>query len=83
MDRPPVKRIGEFGHLKDAFILPGYRRRGIAKKLANELIKWFKSKKVEKIEFVEIEADIRNEIGVKTWKSLGFKPFMIKMKRKL
>lgn len=77
--RPPIMKVVKFGHLKDTFVLPGYRRRGIGKILAKELMKWFESKEVE---FVELESDIRNKIGVKAWKSLGFKPFMVKMKKK-
>lgn len=76
--RPPIMKVGKFGHLRDAFILKEYRNRGIGKKLTKELMKWFKFKRIE---FVELEVDFRNEIGLKTWKGLGFKSFMIKMKK--
>jgi len=76
--RPPVMKVKKFGHLGDAFILKKYRKRGIGGKLTKELMKWFKSKRVE---FVELEVDVRNKIGLKSWKRLGFKSFMIKMKK--
>ena len=76
--RPPVMEVKKFGHLGDAFILKKYRKQGIGKKLTKELMKWFKSKRVK---FVELEADIRNETAMKSWESLGFKSFMVKMKK--
>jgi len=76
--RPPIMKVRKFGHLGDAFILKKYRKQGVGKKLTEELMKWFKSKKIE---FVELEVDVRNKIGLKSWKRLGFKPFMTKMKK--
>jgi len=77
-ERPPIMEVKKFGHLGDAFILKEYRKRGVGKKLTKELMKWFKSKRVK---FVELEVDVRNEIGLKSWERLGFKSFMTKMKK--
>jgi len=76
--RPPVLKVGKFGHLNDAFVLKKYRNQGIGKRLTEEFMQWFKSKKIK---IVELEVDVRNKIGLKAWGSLGFKPFMKKMKQ--
>lgn len=79
-NRPPIMEGKKYGHLGDAFILREYRNGGLGGKLTKELIKWFKSKGVK---FVELEVDMRNETGLNFWKRLGFKPFMVKARKKL
>jgi ribosomal protein S18 acetylase RimI-like enzyme len=78
--RPPNFKMGKVGHLYDAYVLPAYRKRGMAKKLVAELFKWFKSKGMT---YVSLETDIRNKVGLAAWKRLKFKEFMVNMKRKL
>ncbi len=72
-----AKRIG---HITDAFVAARYRRSGIGMKMLTELIEWFRA---QKIKHVELSVDARNEIGVKAWHTLGFKVFMLRMRRDL
>jgi len=78
--RPPIFKIEKCGKVDSTFVLKQYRRRGIGKKLIDELIKWFKSKGIE---YVELEVDTRNKIALKAWKKFKFKRFLIKKKKKI
>jgi GNAT superfamily N-acetyltransferase len=78
--RPPVYVVRNIGGLSDMFILSDYRKSGVGKRFFDELIKWFKSKKVK---YIELSVDARNEIGKKAWDKYGFKDFHFKKKLKL
>jgi len=76
---PPILQIEEFGHLSDTFVKEEYRRKRIGEKLTYELLEWFKSKGIKR---VELSVDVRNKIGVSAWTKFGFEPFHYRMKKK-
>jgi len=77
---PPIFQTEEFGHLSDTFVKEGYRRKRIGEKLTHELLEWFKSKRIKR---VELSVDVRNKIGVSAWTKFGFEPFHYRMKKNL
>jgi len=78
--RPPVFKIQKIGQVSDVFVERNYRKSGIAKQFLDELFKWFK---VKKIEYVEISAHIKNNIGKKAWERSGFSDFMMRQRVKV
>lgn len=58
------------GYFCDCFVERTYRGRGIGKKLAEALIKWFKENGVE---CVETDVYANNQVSLRMFTSLGFK----------
>jgi ribosomal protein S18 acetylase RimI-like enzyme len=54
-----------------------FRRKGIGKLLFEELLNWFRKRKVK---FVEVEVDSRNKIGIEAYKKYGFFEFHKRMR---
>ena len=67
----------ELGSVYEIFVKEKYRESGIARKLLETLVKWFKSRKIKTIEVV---VDFRNKKAIKAWEHLGFGEFQKKMK---
>jgi ribosomal protein S18 acetylase RimI-like enzyme len=68
------------GHIGSAFILPEYRRKGIAKLMFQEIVNWFKEKGAK---MVDLSVDGRNLEGLRVWEGLGFKEYAKKMKMEI
>jgi len=62
------------GHVGTVYVERAYRKKGIAKKLLDELIRWFKSKNVDAIDGYFLN---KNKIAKKVWHKLGFKDVMV------
>lgn len=77
---PPVYQIEEFGHLLGTFVKEEYRRKRIGEKLTHEMLEWFESKGIKR---VELSVDVRNKIGVSAWTKYGFEPLHYRMKKNL
>ena len=60
-----------YGHIYDLFVDPAQRNRGVGESLVNEALAWFRSRRVEK---VDLYAHMRNEMGLRFWKKMGFEP---------
>lgn len=67
------------GYLSDIFITNKYRGKGIADIVWNELLKWFKLKKVS---FLQLNVFINNEPAIKVYKKWGFRPYTMIMSQK-
>ena len=67
------------GYCDDLFVLPKYRSMGVGRKLLTKLLKWFKSKKIK---YFEIDVYSNNEIAVKAYRSLGFRDYILKMRKR-
>jgi GNAT superfamily N-acetyltransferase len=63
-----VLKLQRVGFVSDAFVEEAYRRKGIARKLFKALMDWFERKGLE---WVELQVDSRNEVGVRVWERLG------------
>lgn len=68
------------GYISNLYILPKYRRKGIAKKLVRELIEWFKSHNIKNL---RLEVYSKNKPALNIYDKLGFKEYAIKMKKDL
>jgi diamine N-acetyltransferase len=73
----PVTIALQIGHIADAFLLPDFRGKGIAKEAILKIIDWFKEKGIK---FADLNVDSRNVEGIRAWESLGFKDYMKKMR---
>lgn len=68
------------GFINQAYLKPDYQGLGVGKKLLDEYITWFKSRKLN---FVELHVDSRNIQGHKAWSKMGFKEYLKRMRRKI
>jgi ribosomal protein S18 acetylase RimI-like enzyme len=70
----PVYKERKLGIISDAYVQEGRRKRGVANKMFDVALKWFKKNKVKT---VELRVATINPDAQAVWKSLGFAPFMI------
>jgi len=75
-----LSAMNKIGHLGSVYVEKPYRRKGITKKLLKEIIKWFKSKKLEYMDIYYLD---KNNIAKKTWHKLGFKDSLIYSVKKI
>jgi ribosomal protein S18 acetylase RimI-like enzyme len=75
-----IRRLPKKGHISNLFIEPTHRKKGLASKLANELLNWFKT---EGIEDVHLGAALQNDPALQMFKKLGFQEYAIEMKKSL
>lgn len=68
------------GNLEIIFVSKNFRRKGIAIKLINSLLKILRSKKCKKI---RLEANLKNKNAIRLYQKLGFKPFKFVMQKEL
>ena len=74
---PPYCKENKIGVIHRAYIKENFRRKGIGKLLVEELLKWFRKRKIK---FVEVEVDSRNKIGIEAYKKYGFFEFHKRMR---
>lgn len=71
--RPKIYKVTEVGFISDIYVLPEYRRQGVAKLLFKPILRWLKSKKLK---YVNLFAVTENEVALKVWKKFKFKEFL-------
>ena len=74
-----VKNQGPFkekwiGIIHDAFIKEGHRRKGIASRMTDEALAWFRENDVS---VVQVGMAANNAIAKQVWAKLGFEPHLI------
>lgn len=74
---PAMFKIKRTGTLEYMFVKEGFRKQGIGKIFFEELLKWFKKKKIE---YVIISVHSKNNIGKDFWKKNGFEEFISKQR---
>jgi len=79
-DQHPSAEIRKIGHIGAVYVIPAYRRRGIASALMKEALKWLKEHKVE---YADLNVDVQNATAVAAWKAMGFKPHQCNLTKKL
>lgn len=70
----------KIGYIYTVIINDEHRGKGVGKKILDELMKWFKNKKIKNI---ELEVDARNKLGIDFWKNNNFFIYRLKMRRDL
>ena len=67
--KPPGFKLKKYGHILGASVAPEFRRKGIGTKLYLEIIAWFYSRGIDRI---EVNALTNNEISTSFWQKMGF-----------
>jgi ribosomal protein S18 acetylase RimI-like enzyme len=73
-------KLGRFGYVHDMAVTTSYRRRGIGEKMFGEIIKWFCSRNIDRI---ELEIATKNQVAHSFWKKHGFTDYMRKLYRQI
>ena len=68
------------GFIADLFVLPAYRRRGIARRLVAALNAWFAEQGMRIVEWNVAAANVE---GLRFWQALGGQPIMVQMRAPL
>jgi len=72
----PVFRNGQKGLISEVGILGGTDRIPLARQMVNDLLAWFESKGMHR---VEVNADIRNSQSINLWHEMGFEDHSIQL----
>lgn len=64
------------GHLFSVYVRPQFRRRGVAEKMLNEIMKWFKEKKID---YLTLERWDHNKIAASLYRKLGYRDRLVSM----
>lgn len=64
-----VINLGRYGALDTMAVTEGYRRKGVGEAMLTEILDWFRSKNVDR---VELEVLSKNDVGYSFWKKHGF-----------
>ncbi len=73
-ERPPIYEKRKVGYLSNIFVDEPHRRRHVGKRLYRGIEGWFMSNKVD---FIEIRADARNQAALKSFKKYGLKELSV------
>ncbi len=76
----PISIVRKVGYINGAFVLPGYRRLGVMKKLESMLLEYFKR---QGLSYIELNVITGNLLGKRSWESLGYKTFREQMRKKI
>ena len=76
----PISIVRKVGYINGAFVLPGYRRQGVMKKLESMLLEYFKR---QGLSYIELNVITGNLLGKRSWESLGYKTFREQMRKKI
>ena len=68
------------GFISNGYIDAKYRRNGIGKMMMKWLKDWFSEKGIKR---VELNVDIRNDLGIKAWQKYGFREYQKRMSMKI
>jgi ribosomal protein S18 acetylase RimI-like enzyme len=79
-EQRPDTEIQKIGHIGGVYVIPAYRRRGIAAALIKEALEWLKERKIE---YVDLNVDVRNVGAFAAWTGMGFKPHRRNLVKKL
>jgi ribosomal protein S18 acetylase RimI-like enzyme len=67
--RAKVWKFERFGAIDTVAVTALYRRRGIGEEMLLEILKWFQSRRIDR---VELEVVAKNRLGYSFWKKHGF-----------
>ncbi len=70
----PVFKERKIGAISDVFVLEERRRKGVAKKMLDVAVKWFKKNKVRSVRLGVAHDNLEARA---VWRRMGFEPYMI------
>ncbi len=73
-------KLEKYGGIDHLAVTAGYRRRGVGEKMLDEILKWFQSRKIDR---VELDVLTKNQVGYSFWRKHGFTDFQIKLYREI
>lgn len=76
----PIRVLRRQGCMSDLFVTPEHRKQGLATRLIEELLDWFRAKGVQDI---RLGVHSGNEAALKLLGAMGFREYAIEMARKL
>jgi ribosomal protein S18 acetylase RimI-like enzyme len=76
----PNNKLRMIGHIQHLFITKSYRRQGIGEKMYAEILKWFHSKGIDR---VELQVIVKNQIAYSFWRKHGYMDFQNTLYRQL
>lgn len=68
------------GYIDRVYIRKQFRGKGLTRAALAEAERWFKEHNVV---LTELRVEARNELGKAVWEKLGFKPYVIQMKKEI
>jgi GNAT superfamily N-acetyltransferase len=72
-DPPPGSSRSEYGYIHHMAVTEKYRRTGVGEMMFDEILKWFKSKSMDRI---ELDITSKNYVSGSFWGKLGFEEYM-------
>lgn len=75
---PPFFEHRFRGYIHDVFIRESFRRRGVGRRLVEEILEWFRTRGVT---LVELTVAANNREAIPFWERLGFLVYMHQMKK--
>jgi ribosomal protein S18 acetylase RimI-like enzyme len=79
-NNPPVFVIKEYGSIFDLAVTESHRRTGIGEKLCQEIQKWFKERKIQRI---ELRVAVTNEVSTSFWRKMGYRPYVVTLYKEI
>ena len=73
-------KLEKFGSVHHVAVTASYRRGGIGEKMLGEIMKWFQSKNIDR---VELEVLARNQVAYSFWKKHGFTDYRHRLYRQI
>jgi len=74
--RPPLFKEVDYGYVYDLAVKKEYRRKGIGEQMLAEILGWFKSHQITRIELMVLA---KNHVAFSFWEKHGFKVFLNRM----
>jgi len=78
--RPTIFKIKKIGFVKDLYIVPTHRKKGLGKRLVKEAEKRFKKKKLK---YVGLTSLISNKNALKAYDKMGFKEYKKELRKQI
>jgi GNAT superfamily N-acetyltransferase len=79
-DRPPVFWRDAVGEISDFYVRPGYRRKGVGRKMLARIEAWFRGKGIDRI---ELRVAWGNPLGHEFWRMQGFGDYLRTLYREI
>jgi GNAT superfamily N-acetyltransferase len=70
---PPVLTTKRYGVFQEIAVTADYRRSGIGQRLVEEMLKWFRKRRITRL---EVRVSVFNEISTAFWRKMEFKPYL-------
>jgi ribosomal protein S18 acetylase RimI-like enzyme len=81
IEEPPRgSKRKEYGYINHLAVTESYRRTGIGERLYGEVLKWFQSRGIDRI---ELEITTKNSTSAAFWKKQGFTDFQRRLFREI